>query len=138
MEYGRKKGLKMMGEKKLFAVFSFVNYGLEKGSSYNLLYIFDESGLIKDDEISAVYREFDPQQQQIGPFESLEILTNFLKKLAYYKNAEFIFMFSPLEFNKVLEEISFANELIPALIKNGRAIKAEHPDKKRSFLGIFE
>ncbi len=128
----------MMGEKKLFAVFSFMNYGLEKGSSYYLLYVFDESGLIKDDEISGIYRGFDPLEQHIGPFESLEILTNFLKKLAYYKNAEFIFIFSPLEFNKVLEEVSFASELIPALIKNGRPIKGEHPDKKRSFLGIFE
>lgn len=128
----------MMGEKKLFAVFSFMNYGLETGSSYYLLYVFNESGLIKDDEISGIYRGFDPQEQQIGPFENLEILTNFLKKLAYYKNAEFIFMFSPLEFNKALEEVSFASELIPALIKNGRPIKAEHPDKKRSFLGIFE
>lgn len=128
----------MIGEKKIFAVFSFVNYGLEKGSSYYLLYLFDESGLIKDEEISGVYRGFDPLEEQIGPFESLEVLTNFLKKMAYYKNAEFIFLFSPLEFNRVLEEVSFASELIPSLIKNGRPIRAEHPEKKRSFLGIFE
>ena len=128
----------MISEKKIFAVFSFMNYGLEKGSSYYLLYLFDESGIIKDEEISSIYKDFDPLEEQIGPFESLEILTNFLKKLAYYKNSEFIFLFSPLEFNKVLEEVSFANELIPSLIKNGRPIKAEHPEKKRSFLGIFE
>lgn len=128
----------MIGEKKLFAVFSFVNYGLERGSSYYLHYLFDESGLVKNDEISAIYRDFDPTEEKIGPFESLETLTNFLKKLAYYKNADWIFSFSPLEFNRVLEEVSFANELIPSLLKNGRPIKAEHPEKKRSFLGIFE
>jgi hypothetical protein len=131
-------GIKMMGEKKLFAVFSFMNYGLEKGSFYYLLYLFDESGPIKEQEISTLYKDYDPLEDQIGPFESLESLTNFLKKLAYYKNDELVFIYSPLEFNKVLEEITFANELIPTLIKNGRPIKAERPEKKRSILGIFE
>ena len=128
----------MMGEKKLFAVFSFMNYGLEKGSFYYLLYLFDESGPIKEQEISSIYKDYDPLEEQMGPFDSLESLTSFLKKLAYYKNDELVFIFSPLEFNRVLEEITFANELIPTLIKNGRPIKSERPEKKRSILGIFE
>ncbi len=128
----------MINEKKIFAVFSFMNYGLEKGSSYYLLYLFDDSGLIKDEEISNIYREFDPEEEQIGPFESLESLTNFIKKLAYYKNAENFYLFSTLEFNRVLEEITLANELIPTLLKNGKPIKGDHPERKRSFLGIFE
>ena len=110
----------------LFAVFSHMQ------PSYQLLYLFTENGPMTQ----KAWEELKLEMVDLK-FKNLDRLNEFVVKLAEKLKVSKAFVFSPREFNHVVENMEKGEEFLDVLIKKGRPIEVNQSLEKGKFWDSF-
>jgi len=112
----------------------------ELGSSYYLIYLFDQNGIIDTNSSKRIYRDLfkrstEEKQTKIGPFENTTELSQYAFELCDRMNAGKICLHSVQDYNSLMTEISTVDEWKKALLEKGNCI--QNPDKNKGQKGFF-
>lgn len=110
----------------LFTVFS------HQHSSYQLLYLFTENGPMT----KRAWDELKIEMVDLK-FKNLDRLNEFVHKMAEKLKVSKAFVFSPREFNQVVENMEKGEVFFDILIKKGRPLEVKRALKKSKFWDNF-
>ncbi len=110
----------------LFAVFS------HQQSSYQLLYLFTENGPMT----KKAWDELKMEMVDLK-FKNLDRLNEFVYKTSEKLKVSKAFVFSPREFNQVVENMEKGEEFFDILIKKGHPVEVNQALKKGKFWDNF-
>ena len=110
----------------LCAVFS------HQQASYQLLYLFTENGPMS----KKAWEELKMEMVDLK-FKNLNRLNEFVVKMAEKLKVSGAFVFSPREFNQVVENMEEGEDFLDKLIEYGRPIEMDQSLKKSKFWDNF-
>ncbi len=130
----------------IICIYNYLNLApeLHNISSYYFLYFLDERGLLDTSSVKKLYDErFKAEESQdnlsqklIGPFESIDQLSQFSFQLCEKLNAGKVSNLSVQEYNILLEGNQLASDFYRDLIEQGNVIE-NIERKKKGFLKRF-
>ena len=115
-------------------------YGI-KNSEYFISYVFNDEGPIDEELLEELKRglygrdKCESPADGIGPFSSLEELTQFSFTICDEINADKIALYSNEEYNLLLHKVKNIKELKEKLPISGNVIENLDAEKKRGLLG---
>ena len=133
----------------IVGIYNYVNAApeLSSDSAYYLLYLLDQKGILDNSLATKLYDESFKSElaivgenhdgaKMIGPFESIERLSQFAFSLCEELNAERVSLLSVQDYNALIESSQTASDFYRDLLLKGNVME-NIERKKKGFLSRF-